>query len=551
MFIDMLIRLLELWFVLYLAGYKAWGLVCGTSLMAMALLRDTRFWAIFSVPAAFAALVALPLLLALPLMTEYLTGRTAQLPSEHAYWFLGGFLVPVLAFVIVSGFGSQRSGRTDIRSVSQSLPGALQQAYDPAKFFDSKKGMFIGLNESKKPVYISTTEWRKSHCQIMGTTGAGKGVAAGVLLTQAVAQGEAVIVVDPKNDEFLPLVMASAAKDASVKFVSLDLTGSKAQWSPFKGKSEQELEELLTAGFAMGDSGTDADFYRVEDRRVARRFAMFCSRNAGTAYEQFAGFYSANPDLIESAKKFYADLEELVATPCIQANEGIDLPELLAAGAVIYVRGSTRNPRILKLQKIFLLSCMQGIEARDRDTARHVALFLDEFKYVLSRSAIEALGTIRDKRAHVIVAHQSLGDLQDCGDDLTPQAVIGGVVENCAIKLAYKVRDPATADWLSKMSGTMLFSDESRTIAKGSGLRGECLAQRTLHQAERPLIDVNQLLMLPQRTAVLFGVGRARFIYTSPVQVEKDAIAVEQEGEQIYAAPDKHRSLAGNLLDVD
>lgn len=551
MFNYYLVELLQWWVALYLAGFKAWGLICGASLMAMALLRNTRFWAIFSVPAVLAALVALPLLLALPLMTEYLTGRLVQLPLNHAYWFLAGFLVPILAFVCVTSFASQSGGRTDIRSVAETLPGILQEAYDPAKYFDAKKGVFIGLNVNKKPIFIPTAEWRKSHCQIMGTTGAGKGVAAGVLLTQAVVQGESVIVIDPKNDEFLPLVMASAAKDANIKFVYLDLTGSKAQWSPFEGKSEQELEELLTAGFGMADTGSDADVYRSDDRRAARRFAMFCSRNVGAADEQFSGFYSANPDLIGSAKKFYADFEELISTPCIQASEGVDLPALLAAGAVIYVRGSTRNPRILKLQKIFLLSCMQIIEARDRDTARHVALFLDEFKYVLSRSAIEALGTIRDKRAHVIVAHQSLGDLQDCGDDLTPQAVIGGVVENCAIKLAYKVRDPATADWLSRMSGTMLFADESRTIAKDSGLRGERLAHRTLRQAERPLIDVNQLLMLPQRTAVLFGVGRARFIYTSPMRIDKHATAIEQEGEEVYATPDKHRSLADNLLDVD
>jgi hypothetical protein len=266
-------------------------------------------------------------------------------------------------------------------------------------------------------------------------------------------------------------------------------------------------------------------------------------------HRQFADFFAANHELVESARKFYADLEELVFTPCAQASTGADLPALLAAGAVIYVRGSTRNPRILKLQKIFLLSCMQTIEVRERASARHVAIFLDEFKYVISRPAIEALGAIRDKRAHVIVAHQTLGDLEDCGRDLTAQAVIGAVVENCAIKLAYKARDPDTALWLSKLSGTILVDDETRTIERNLGLT-EKQSQRTLRQAERPLIDINQLLMLPKRTAVLFGVGHAQFIYTSPVRVDLAAFKIEAIGEDIQSSKDSP-SLAGSLLDVD
>lgn len=98
---------------------------------------------------------------------------------------------------------------------------------------------------------------------------------------------------------------------------------------------------------------------------------------------------------------------------------GVDLADLIQRGAVVYVRGSMRNPRILKLQRIFLLSVIQHIESRPREDARHACIFMDEFKYLISRPALEALGAIRDKRAHVIIAHQSLGDLRDCPSTLT------------------------------------------------------------------------------------------------------------------------------------
>lgn len=565
---DLVIDLLRQWIELYFMGYQFWGAICGTSLLLVWMLRQSPFWQLFAWVATLSALIPGGLLVGLPAMTRALGGDPLALPVGHRHWFLGGMAMPFVALFLLQRYGGQlwsglthfltrpfsrqRDIRTDIRHVGDSLPGALAQAYDPRKYFDANQGIFIGLNERHRPLYIGSAQWRKSHVQVLGTTGSGKGVAAGVLLYQAVQQGEAAIVIDPKNDEFLPRVLAQAAQEKGVPFVFLDLQASLAQWNPFQGKSEQEGEELLTAGFGMAEKGTDADFYRVEDRRVARRFAAFCAERPGSLQQHFTEFYSQHHGLIDVAKKLYADLEELAATPCVQADRGIDLPALMAAGAVIYVRGSTRNPRILKLQRIFLLASMQFIEARDREEARSVALFMDEFKYVLSRPALEALGAIRDKRAHVLVAHQSLGDLQDCGGDLTPEAVIGGVVENCAIKLAYQVRDPDTAEWLSRLSGSILVDDETRIIERNIGLTETQTAQRTLRQAERPLVDINQLLMLPERCAVLFGVGPAKFIFTSPIPVAKGGAPIAPAGERPVRPRDSGRvSVAGGLLDVD
>lgn len=564
---SILIDVLMRWIELHYLGYRFWGIVCGVSLLMIWVLRQSRLWGIFGWLAFLSGSIPGGLLLWLPTMTEYLGGQRISLPIEHRWWFLGGLFAPFGVVVLVTRygghawsafthvltkpFGSQRDIRTDIRSVSESLPGALKEAYDPERFFDVSKGIFVGLDERKRPVYIETALWRKSHAQIMGTTGSGKGVAAGVLLSQAVHQGEAVIVVDPKSDEFLPHVLARAAKAAGVPFVFLDFQSGLAQWNPFLGKSEQQVEELLAAGLEMADKGDSADYHRLKDRNVARRFAAFCAGKSVSLRESVTEFYSRYPDLISVADKFYNDMDELAATPCVQAEAGVDLSAMISAGAVVYLRGSTRNPRILKLQKIFLLSCMQFIESRERETARHVAIFLDEFKYVLSRAALEALGAIRDKRAHVLVAHQSLGDLKACEGDLTPEAVIG-VVENCGIKLAYQVRDPDTAEWLSRLSGTILVDDETRTVERNLGLTEVQSSQRMLRQAERPLVDTNQLLMLPERCAVLFGAGGpAKFVFTSPVSVNKEAERIEPTGEPVRAKDAGPVFVAEGLLDVD
>ena len=150
---------------------------------------------------------------------------------------------------------------------------------------------------------------------------------------------------------------------------------------------------------------------------------------------------------------------------------------------------------------------------------------MDEFKCLISRPALEALGAIRDKRAHVIIAHQSLGDLRDCPADLNAESVVASVNENCGIKLAYAIKDPDTADWLARMSGSILVDDETRQVKTNAGLTEVRNSDRTLRQSERNLIDTNMLQALPERCAVLYGAGLAQFFFTSPIIVTKTTVS--------------------------
>lgn len=126
------------------------------------------------------------------------------------------------------------------------------------------------MDEHKRPTYIALEKWQKSHVDVIGTSGCGKGVAAAVLLSQAIKAGESVIVIDPKDDEFMPHVMRAAADAEGVPYVYIDLLSDAPQWNPLQNKSEHEIEELFSAGFLLGEKGTDADFYRLDDRRAAR-----------------------------------------------------------------------------------------------------------------------------------------------------------------------------------------------------------------------------------------------------------------------------------------
>lgn len=48
-------------------------------------------------------------------------------------------------------------------------------------------------------MYLPLKDWQKQHADIIGTTGAGKGVAAGILLYQSIIAGEGVLLWTPKT----------------------------------------------------------------------------------------------------------------------------------------------------------------------------------------------------------------------------------------------------------------------------------------------------------------------------------------------------------------
>lgn len=557
------------------------GIVFGLCISLVWLNRNNKACRFFTSVAMLSLIFQIGFYFAIPYASWHLAGSEFHLPTFYLWSFIGEAAFGVVLVWLTIRYGSpyvemikhyftktssvERNRKTDIRQIGVHLPNA-QNTYSPEKYFNTKRGIFFGLNEQKQPVYITWDKWRKSHVDVIGTTGSGKGVAAGTLLTQAVAAGECVVIVDPKNDEFLPHVMHKAAQEADVPYLYIDLQAEAPQWNPIEYKNATEIEELLSAGFSLGEKGTDADFYRLDDRRAARIFANIAYNQETTLLDTLRLLIEQQPEIAELGKKFVSDLEEIGLVPAVNTVHGVDLGKLIQQGAVIYVRGSMRNPRILKLQRIFVLSMMQHIEARERDSARHVCLFMDEFKYLISRPALEALGAIRDKRAHVMLAHQSLGDLRDCPADLDADSVVASVNENCTIKLAYAVKDPDTADWLARMSGLILVDDEIRQVKTNVGLTETRNGERTLRQAERTLIDTNMLQALPDRCAVLFGAGLAQFFFTSPILVNKSAqattpVALRQStqkagiGNDLFASNQRIASrpltTAQAMLDVD
>ncbi|MBN0070740.1 hypothetical protein JTL64_35760, partial [Pseudomonas aeruginosa] len=78
------------------------------------------------------------------------------------------------------------------------------------------------------------------------------------------------------------------------------------------------------------------------------------------------------------------------------------------------------------------------------------------------------------------------------------------VVENAKFKLVYRVMDPDTAEWVARMSGTILVDDELRKAKTDNMLTETIDSERTIRQAERYFIDSNMILNLHDFVSFIF-----------------------------------------------
>lgn len=421
----------------------------------------------------------------------------------------------------------ERNKKTDVREIRNMLPQEVGR-YDPTRHFPPqpmRRGLFVGLDEDRQPVRIDWETWRLSHVLLSGRTRSGKGVAAQILLSQAIQAGELVVILDPKGDEWMPHVFHAACEKAGRPWRFIDLRPSApAQFNPFAQASAEEIETMLIAAFSLAEKGEAADFYRLADRKAAREAAgLLCQGlSPAEALEKMGSAW------IEQAAGFHAYFQEMAELPSVN-GEGLDWRGWAETGGCLYFVGDMINPRVVRMQRLIAVRLMLLAKRLQEEGAERqsICLFADEFKVHISRPFMTALGAAAGWGLHCVLAFQSLQDLADCPADLDKDAVRGAVMENCAIQVSYAIKDPETAEWLARSTGKIQVDDEMRRVERNLALAETVLPERTIRQSERFFIDENMFLMLPKGCAVLTVPGElARFVFAAPVAVGKDPAAV-------------------------
>lgn len=414
---------------------------------------------------------------------------------------------------------SKKIGGDHAYSDIRELTGRTLKPFNPEKYFPTamkKRALFLGLDEVRKPVYLSREKFDKSNMQIMGSMGSGKGIQAQIIYSQLIAQGDAVINFDPKEDDHLPYVLRAACEKAGKPFLFLNLKDKSIQINPFHGANADEIADMLIASFDLEKRGDLSDVYKIAERKSAQKIAYFLASHA-LPFSQIL----PNLDRILSdeerkdSRSFLDSLEMLSHLTAFQANKGADIGAVMRSGGCVYIVGDDIG--IVKdAQKIILVRILQMIKNIPRDDRQFVAIFADEVKSLVCPLLVNQSGQLRSRKANLAFAHQSDADLAIL--DNNSREILK---DNATLGWFYRQQSPKMAEFVASKTGKINAQTSVYEVERNS-MSAEVTsgASRRSQEVQRYYIDTNTIQSLPDDTAVFIGDGLAKIAYTSPIIVK-------------------------------
>ena len=268
----------------------------------------------------------------------------------------------------------RRGSKTDIRYMDKELPVIAE--YNPLKYINLKKGVFVGLDESVKPIYLKDPDdWYKRHFLIVGASRSGKGVAMQSLGIQSLMLGETIVFLDPKGDKYLPHIFKSQCDELGVNYSYIDLTQDMGQINLIADFTARDLKNCLVEAFSLREMGSESDVYRKNEQEFLENFAAFaCEQNNSSNFvttgdkirtgklSKSLASICQDYEIDRYADKFkssVSDLNKLIKVVTINAASGKSLAQLLNGGGCVYIVGDLLDETIKKIQRFIFCRIVQ------------------------------------------------------------------------------------------------------------------------------------------------------------------------------------------------
>lgn len=367
----------------------------------------------------------------------------------------------------------------------------------------AKKSLLLGFKRNGKPIYANLKKVLSGSWQTSGESGAGKGVFNQLIFNQLIKFGHINIVLNPKPDEYASSALSQACDEANVPFYRLNLLSGKPCINPLAGCSPEEMFEVLSSAYGLEETAQISDYYISRDRATLR--------------EIIASTQSSNiPELLKDGQPFFREhgketsslenkLTELSLLPATQTAEDGGLLEVFSKGGCILVDGSVNNETALILMKMLFVRVIQLTSNRD-DKSIPVNIWVDECKYLLCPSILNALGTARDKNCRLFLTNQSNADFEAVSMQHPSSAIREIVIDNTPHKASYATRNRATAQAISNHCGTKDgVTASSLTSINEMGTETQN-GERRVSIVEEPIFHPNLIQNLPRGVAVLSGI---------------------------------------------
>lgn len=395
--------------------------------------------------------------------------------------------------------------------------------FSPEDYFVDGK-IFYGLDENEQPIYFDLDRFRTTHHAILGPTNYGKGIVLQSIFKQCIRNGFGIFYVDPKGDNWLPFLLQNEAKAAGRRFVYLDLNPEgKGVWHPFLGGAFRQRRTRIVRAFNLESFGTDADVHKAKERGLLddalentdgtiKSLLEYVKKNAETGRD--------NLSTLRDSLREWARVDTFSQSV---KRKGHSIEQCLMNNAIVYIRGDLADPVVKAATKAYISELVTEIKRLDAARPAHVVLGIDELKFLACAEINEALATIRQHQCNMLLAAQSIANLEAPDDKrLDGKALAREFEVNTPIKFVYRAADERTAEWAENLSAGQWLNVVQREQTKANQHGGEQWeGNRMVGKVEQAVVSRNTLLNLPERIAIAYMPGRiASKLYTCHTKID-------------------------------
>ncbi len=356
------------------------------------------------------------------------------------------------------------------------------------------KAFYYGMehiNTKIKPVYIPENEVTMQ--LLIGSTGTGKGVLFGNFLAEKIMRKEGVIIIDPKQDAFMPQIAKEMLEkqgrpnDLLIANFPTDFGYSGIN----KDDTYSDIANKLIDAFGLEETGNPGvDYFRKNERVMLKKvLKLFLNGGLGEVIpkdlnkiaeaivtlsqdlkkkQQYEDEMAKNKpnfqliqktqdrffngDLVEKLNFVKKDIEtleslatsfdEFVSSANISSK--INLDEALYKGKVIYLKIDMLDIASLKIAKICITDAIQ--KARKKLPSTKIWIIADEISFYANQTLAGALATTRGFNLNFILALQDISQMKE-------ENIRNAILSNVNVKIFYKPSDKLTLEYLELLGG--------------------------------------------------------------------------------------------------
>lgn len=324
---------------------------------------------------------------------------------------------------------------------------------------------------------ISDSE-RLRHTHILGATGTGKTVLLESLISEDLARGYGMVIIDPKGDrelfERVKAICKQIGRESDLNLLSANYPDESVGWNPCRLGAATEIQSKFINSWEFSEV-----FYAKSCEAVLlEALNLFGSSafNLSDLTTRIREIAEKRKD--DSARALALDLFNMVEGEwgeilCAKATsrKEINFLDVIRKNEILFVDLPTEGKSVqsgrigkLLLQEIMLVSGMRKTFPQIK-TKTPFSIFVDEFDAFATQSFATFLNKGRSSGFMIHISHQTLSDLKRVDNGIG--VFLGQVQGNINNRFYFRIDDPEDAEGISAFFGTKLTTKTTSRVVGG------------------------------------------------------------------------------------